>query len=129
MATMRDIVNGAATRLRKTRAGRALPPTDFADILEALNDMMGSWEGKGININWSGALTENDTFPLDLKHEAGVKAMLAVRVSEDFGKAVGAVLARDAQDGWNAIMADYDLPDQIRVDEALSNMPSQRRII
>lgn len=129
MATMRDIVTGAATRIRLIQPGDAVDASDAADILQALNDYLASLEGRGLNINWAADLTLNDTFPLADKHIAGMKAMLAERIAEDLGKPVTNILARDARDGWNALDADYRLPDPMRADTALSNMPSQRRII
>lgn len=129
MTTLRDIVDGAATRLRLIRAGETLDAADAADFLQALNDLLGSLEGKGLNINWSGDLALAGTFPLGDRHIAGMKAMLAERMAEDLGKPVTALLARDARDGWNALNADYRLPDEMRVDTALGNMPSQRRVI
>ena len=129
MATMRDIVDGAAKRLGVIRSGESLDANDSADILQALNDMMGSWEGRGVNIAWSSDLALSGTFPLADKHKEGVKAMLAVRITDEFPLPVSAILARDASDGWNAIQADYILPDPIAVDLGLRNMPSQRRSI
>lgn len=40
-------------------------------------------------------------------YEAGLVAMLAVRMAEDFGAAVGPVLARDAKLGWEALAAAF----------------------
>lgn len=128
MASMRDIVASAALRLRLVGGGETLEAADAADMLQALNDMMGSWEGRGVVINWSGDLTLNDEFPIADKHIAGVKAMLARRFANESGKPVTPQLEKDAIDGWNAIAADYLLPDMLRVDRALAFMPSQRRI-
>lgn len=128
MATMADIVTGAAKRLRIIAADETLDANDSADILQALNDMFASWEAKGVNILFTADLALTATFPLTDKHIAGVKAMLAERVAEDFGKPVSAILARDALDGWSAVNADYRLPDDMQVDRALANLPSQRRV-
>lgn len=127
MATMRDIVRGAALRQRIADAIDGLDANDATRILQALNDMMGSWKKQGVDIGWSAALTLSDTFPLTIEHEAGVKAMLAVRISDDYAKTISGQLARDAAEGWQAIQADYLLPDVLAVDYALRNMPSQRR--
>lgn len=128
MATMQDIVRGAAKRLGMVRGREDLDASDGADLNEALNDMMKGWEARGVNVLWSSELALTATFPLDAKHEEGVKAMLAVRFSEDIGRPVGQILFRDARDAWNALYADYALPDKMRVDRALAVMPSQRRI-
>lgn len=127
MATMRDIVKGAALRQRISDTVDDLDASDAARILQALNDMMGSWKLRGVDIGWSAALGLSATFPLSIEHEAGVKAMLAVRISDDYGKPISKQLNDDALAGWRAIQADYTLPDGMAVDAALINMPSQRR--
>lgn len=127
MATMRDIVTGAALRQRVADAIDDLDANDASRILQMLNDMMGSWKKQGVDIGWTAALDLPDTFPLSIEHEAGVKAMLAVRLSDDYAKTISAQLQSDAMAGWNAIQADYLMPDIAPVDYALRNMPSQRR--
>lgn len=128
MTTMQDIVRGAAKRIGVIRGAEDMDSSDAGDFLEALNGMMAMWPAQGVDVLWSSALALTDTFPLEAKHEEGVKAMLAVRYAEQFGKAVGPILARDERAGWNALFADYHLPDPMRVDQALANMPSQRRV-
>lgn len=127
MATMRDIVTGAAKRLRMIGPADSLEAEDASDMLQALNDMLGSWVAMGVNINWGDDLGLSATVPLDAKHNAGLKAMLAQRYAEDTGKAITPQLARDADDGWHAINADYRLPEQMSCDSALTSMPLQRR--
>ena len=128
MTTLRDIVNGAALRLRLIGPGETIDNEQGSDLLQALNDMFGSWEAKGINIGRSADLAIADDIPVGEKHVAGLKAMLARRYAEDAGKPVTAQLDMDAKDGWHAINADYRLPDAMRMDDALLRMPSQRRI-
>lgn len=127
MAIMREIVTSAALRQRVADAVDDLDPIDAQRILTMLNDMMGSWKKQGVDIGWTAALTLSATFPLGIEHEAGVKAMLAVRLSDDYAKPISEQLRIDAAAGWNAIQADYLLPDIAAVDYALRNMPSQRR--
>jgi hypothetical protein len=55
-----------------------------------------------------------------------VVAILAVRISEDYGKPVGPVLARDASRGWSMIQAQFVRPDTVIFDTALVRVPSQR---
>jgi len=129
MATMNDIVTGAARRIRQIGLTETLDSAEAAAFLAALNDMLSSWQADGIDIGWTAALKIGATFPMEAKHEQGVKALLGKRVSEDAGKPVTRQLDIDAKRGWNAILADYHLPDPMRSDAALANMPSQRRII
>ncbi len=60
------------------------------------------------------------------RHDAAVSALLAMRLAEDFGSEPGAVLVRDARDGWTVIQADYIVPATNAFDRGLSSMPSQR---
>lgn len=60
------------------------------------------------------------------KHEAGIIAMLAVRLCEDYGKAPTPVIARDADAGWNGILADFILPGNVQFDRGVQQVPSQR---
>jgi hypothetical protein len=45
--------------------------------------------------------------PFDARHEAGVVAMLAVRLAEDYGKTPAAVLVRDAERGEERLRAAF----------------------
>lgn len=56
----------------------------------------------------------------------GIVAMLAVRMCEEFGKDIKPVLARDSDDGWSLLLAQFMVPDQPTFDRGLSVMPSQR---
>jgi hypothetical protein len=60
------------------------------------------------------------------RHEAGVIAMLAVRLAESFGVAPGAVLARDASNGWTSIQADFIVPAANTFDIGIVRVPSRR---
>ena len=129
MTTMQDIVTGAARRIRIIGAGESLSAEDSSDILAALNTLMAQWQAEGIDIGWTTSLAASATFPLEAKHEDGVKALLAKRVAEDFGEPVSNALAVAAIAGWQLLWADYHVPDSMRVDDALRYMPSRRRAV
>lgn len=60
------------------------------------------------------------------KHIQGIIAMLAVRVAPDYGVAVPDVVARDAELGWRAILADYVRPPAATFDAMLTLTRSRR---
>jgi hypothetical protein len=60
--------------------------------------MIASWEAYGLS---------GDMLPLDPRFEKGMIAMLALRLSDDYGKEPTALLARDADEGWSTIRGAY----------------------
>lgn len=66
--------------------------------------------------------------PFDASLEAGVVAMLAVRLAEDYGKTPGPVLARDAERGERQLEAAFLHVPKAKFDAALTHTPSQRRV-
>lgn len=59
-------------------------------------------------------------------HDQAVAAMLAVRLSGDFGVEVPAGAARDADDGWDTLLADFVHVPDAAFDRALTRLPSRR---
>lgn len=98
MATATEISTRALRRIRVFDALSSPSSADVAAATEALTAMIASWE----SLNLSG-----DVLPLDSRFEQAVVAMLAVRLAEEYGADVGPVLARDAKDGWDALVAAY----------------------
>ena len=98
MATATELTTRALRRLGVLDPLQAAAAEDIQTGTEALNAMIASWETDGLS---------GDVLPLDSRHEAGVVAMLAVRLAEEYGKTPGPVLARDAKDGWTALQAAY----------------------
>ena len=125
MATMNDIMTGAARRIGVIQAGGALSAPVGADFLENLNDLMSSFPG--LDIGFTAALLSGDEFPLEFKHEAGMKTLLAVRIADGYGKPVSVELAGEAAAAWQRLQADYLIVDPVQMPRALLNMPSQRR--
>lgn len=125
MATIQDIVTGALRKI--VLHGNETPSADDSSFaLDELNDMMKAFNGQQVFINWE-TMTLTGTFPLEEKHEAGVKAMLAVRISPAFGgdALITRELAKQADDGYSMIWGDYHRPDDLAVDEGLTSMPGR----
>lgn len=117
MATATQIATSALKRLRIVGAGETPAAADIADATTALNQLINSWDAEGL---------DGDTLPLDDRHEAGIIAMLAVRLAGDYGKPVDAVLEKDATDGWRRLQAAYIQPETPTFDWALIRTPSRR---
>lgn len=110
MATATEISTRALRRIGAIDALQSPSAADVAAATEALNAMIASWEAEGLS---------GDVLPLDSRYEQGVVAMLAVRISEEYGKTPGPVLARDAANGWSALQAAYIATPEASFDTAL----------
>ncbi|MEM8575526.1 MAG: hypothetical protein AAGF48_12925 [Pseudomonadota bacterium] len=109
MATMSDIVTRALKRLRVNNPRQTPDGVDISDGLDALNDMMHSWKGEGVDTDHD-TLKLSDVFPLDDEHIQGVSALLAVRLASDHGTPIPDGVARDARMGWGALQAEFVKP-------------------
>lgn len=116
MATATEISRKALRRLNVVAAGESPPADDVQAAIDALNAMVASWEASGVIV----------TLPMDDRFEQATVAMLAVRLSEDYGATVGPVLVRDAENGWITIQAHYITPAEPTFDYALTRTPSRR---
>lgn len=126
MTTIQDITTWALKRIRVVAADETPSSADASDALEALNDMMFALELEGAYVNWS-TVELTSTFPLTDSHRGGIRAMLAVDLAEMFAKPVPDSLARRAARGKEALQNDFDIIESMKLDDALLNMPSQRR--
>jgi len=95
------------------------------NALTALNDMIFSWEGDGVDVDHT-AYTLSSNFALGDKYVAGVKAMLAVRMASEFGIQITPQVAASAQRCWEALQAEYITAPDASFDNAIVYMPSQR---
>jgi hypothetical protein len=98
MATATEIATRALKRIRRTDSHATPDATDLADAIDALTAMIAGWEGQGLS---------GDVLPLDARFEQAVVAMLAVRISEDFGVTAGPILLRDAAEGQRMLDASF----------------------
>lgn len=116
MATATEIATKALKRIRVTGAGETPSAADVADATDALDEMIAGWAAEGLT---------GDTLPLQDRHQEGVVALLAVRLAEDYGKQVGPILARAAEDGWTRLQAEFIQPGKVTFDWALIRTPSR----
>lgn len=103
---MNDIVAGALKRLRVINPRSTPDGVAGSDGLMALNEMMHSWKGNGVDTDHD-TLEAADDFPLDDEHIQGVAALLAARIASDYGLDIDAGIARDAEQGWSALQAEF----------------------
>lgn len=98
MATSAQIATRALRRLRVVAADQTPAAADLTAATDALDAMIASWE----TVPMSG-----DVLPLDARFEDGITAMLAVRLSGDYGRSPDAILLRDAQRGEDALRSAF----------------------
>ena len=60
------------------------------------------------------------------RHLGATTALLALRIANDFGMQPPAVVAQDANDGWDTLLADFVKVPDASFDRALTRMPSRR---
>lgn len=128
MTTALDIIVGALRAVGVIDVGESASAEDTETGLTALNDMIASWSMRGIHTG-APVLAAHDSFPFEDGHVAGAKAMLAEYIADEYGAEVPPNVQRRARLGWQAIQADFGVKEPLRVDPALSIMPSQRRVI
>lgn len=98
MATANEIATKALRRLRIVASNQDPAAADQEAAVDALNSMIASWEAYGLS---------GDVLPLAARFEHGITAMLAVRLAEEYAVPIGPVLARDARDGWQTLVAAF----------------------
>lgn len=125
--TVQEIVRGALILIGMQDIGESLAAADGADGLTIFNDMVASWEAKGVFTGASASTLTSDS-PLEEKHTKALKNLLAIELAGPYGRAVPDYVARDAQQGWQLIEADYKQLEKLSMDPALLYMPSQRRV-
>ena len=130
MATIQDIVTGAMRKLGVLHGGQTPTAEDSSYALEELNSMMKALDGRQVYVGWTDmGLTED--FPLEGKHEDGVKAMLAVQISNAHGgdPLLSRELMKQKKMGYARLFGDYHNAEVMGVDSYLDDMPSQRLFI
>lgn len=125
MATIQDIVTGALRNLGVIAATEDPEAAVAAKALTALNEMMLALPARGVHAGWS-TLALTATFPLEDRHIRGVKWMLAGEICENHGIVLTTKQKGYVQEGLDLLAADYKISDDMRVDDGLRCMPSQR---
>lgn len=110
MATATEIASRALKRLGVVDALHSPSAADSAYAIEALNAMIEAWEAEGLS---------GDTLPLHSRFEAGIIAMLAERLAEDYGISPGPILLRDAERGRQQIEAAFFVVPESRFESSL----------
>lgn len=124
--TVQEIIRGALQLVGVLDVGEAIPPADAADGLIVFNDMVASWDAKGVHTG-APEVTLSDQSPLEDLHTKALKNLLAIELAGQYGKAIPPKVEHDAQQGWQGIEADFKVIETLRVDDAMLVMPSQRR--
>lgn len=124
--TVQDIVKGALQLLGLIDVREAIPAAEAADGLTVFNDMLASWDSKGVHTG-APEVALTDQSPLEDLHTKGLKNLLAVELAGHYGKAIPSKVEQDAMQAWQALEADFKVIETLRMDDSLLSMPSQRR--
>ncbi len=116
MATAQEIVTRAFKRLNIIRPNANPSATQAQYGLDALNEMIDSWAAFGVDVTLD--------IPLAVRHERGIVALLAVRLSGDYGIDPKPSIVIDAKNGWTGIQAAYIVAPVADFDAALKVLPS-----
>lgn len=98
MATATEIATKALRRLGVIDALESPSAADEKHATEALSALIASWE----TLQMAG-----DALPINARFERGLTAMLAVHLSDDYGKAPSAILLDEAKRGETALLAAF----------------------
>lgn len=98
MATAQQIATSALRRIKIIAADETPAAADMDLATGALDAMIASWEAEGLS---------GDVLPLDSRFEQGIIAMLALRLTDEFGKEPTQLLVRDADRGWSQLQAAF----------------------
>lgn len=122
MATATEIAKKALKRLGIVNAGETPSAVDVKDAVDAFADMVSSFESRVLT---------GDVLPFDSRFDAGLVAMLAESIAEDYSITPGPVLKRDAKDAWRAIKAHYTFVPNSKFDLSLTqnSVNAQQRIL
>lgn len=123
--TVQEIIRGALILVGVLDVGDSIPPELAADGLIFFNDMVASWDGKGVHAG-AGPSEITSPSPLEEQHTKGLKNLLAVELAGTYGRAIPTKVSQDASDGWQAIKADFGVVEKLVADDGLQGMPSQR---
>lgn len=138
MPSARDYVVRARQKLRIHADEEPLESHELDKGIDALTDLLTGWVGDGTILSFYGLNTSADVVVVTLLDSTtwtfeannAIIANLALRLADDYGKAVTPQIAKDAMDGVSLLATKglAGLDRQSQFDPALSYMPSQRRV-
>lgn len=99
MATVGDVVRRSLQRIVSQAAASPLDDSDYADAIDALNDMMASWEAEGVYLGYTEVSTTGEQVTVPRGALRGIIANLAIEIAPDYQAPVSPGLARAAQEG------------------------------
>ncbi len=119
--TYNEIISASMRRLGLTQAGEAPTGDEYAVGLEALNDLVSGWRIRGLEMSYTsvGASAGGDVAPFDDEDLDAIKALLAMRLAEEYGKTPSPMLVSAATTYWNALFGKYVVGPDMTTDSAL----------
>lgn len=117
MTTSSEIATRALRRLGIVRPDETPSAEDSASALAALEEITAEWVGDGM-------IFPETEYPLDSRFQSGVIAILALRLTDEFGKSPTAMLVADAKTGRERLNGAYFVVPQASFDAGLLSMPA-----
>jgi hypothetical protein len=119
--TYNEIVSAAMRRLGLTQAGEAPTGDEYGIGIEALNDLVSGWRIRGLEMSYTSVESSagGDVSPFEDEDLDAVKALLAMRLAEEYGKMPSPMLAAAASTYWNALFGKYVTGPDMVTDSAL----------
>lgn len=119
--TYNEIVSASMRRLGLTQAGEAPTGAEYETGIEALNDLVSGWRIRGLEMSYTSVDVSagGDTSPFDDEDIDAIKALLAMRLAEEYGKTPSPMLVGAAAVYWNALFGKYVVGPDMVTDSAL----------
>lgn len=99
MATAGEIIESALKRILVQGSGLALEADEYADGIEALNNMMAAYEVADIRLGYTEVNNVGDEVTVPPGARMGIIANLGILMAPDFGGTVSPSLASQAESG------------------------------
>ena len=124
--TANDIILLALRRLKIVSRDEAIQADDAAHALAVMNMMLHGWDGRGANINHSD-YDYDSPVQIQKRLQDGLVHLLAVRLAPDFSVQAPTADGFDYRSWWQTVLAAGLDTTDVRMDDGLLNLPSQRR--
>lgn len=118
MSTVADIVRRALKLATVLDDEETPEPSEQADGIDSLNELLSSWYDEGISIS-NGGLEATDTFPIDGKEARAVRYNLAVEIAPEYGKTLPLSVEVKADELYRFLQAKYASEETMDVDETM----------
>lgn len=119
MPTKRDIINTAFEEIGLAEYAFDLQPQQIEAALRRLDQMMATWNGRGLRLGYPLPSSPANSDPDELLAvpDAALEAMalhLAIRIAPSYGKAVSPDTKANASSAYEQLLAQYAVPIEMQ---------------